>query len=83
MANRYYLQQTSPPAVIVAQEVDVTSGPGDAEQYLVEFNLHTGAEVQLLEKRPGWRRIALSGHDFQGWVPAEALVSIYDTQSQP
>ena len=80
MANRYYLQQTAPPAVIVAQEIDITSGPGGAEQYLVEFNLHAGAEVQLLESRPGWRRIALPGNDFQGWVPAEAVISIYDTQ---
>lgn len=80
MANRYYLEQTSPPAVIVAQEVDVTSGPGDAEQYLVEFNLHAGAEVRLLESRPGWRRITLPGDDFQGWVPAEAVIQVYDTQ---
>ncbi len=73
MANRYYLQNTSPPAVIVAQEVDVTSGPGSGEQYLVEFTLHAGAEVRLLESRPGWRRIALPGNDFQGWVPTEAI----------
>lgn len=76
MANRYYVQQTSPPAVIVAQEVDVTSGPGTGQQYLVEFSLHTGAEVRLLESRPGWRRVALPGNDFQGWVPTEAVVPI-------
>jgi len=73
MANRYYVRQTSPPAVLVAPEVDVTSGPGGADQYLVEFNLHAGAEVQLLESRPDWRRIALPGNDFQGWVPADSV----------
>lgn len=73
IANRYYLQSTAPPAVIVAGEVDVTSGPGSAEQYLVEFNLHAGAEVRLLERRPGWRRVALPGNNFQGWVPANAV----------
>ena len=73
MANRYYLQNSYPPAVIVAEEVDVTSGPGPADQYLVEFNLHSGAEIRLIESRPGWRRIALPGNDFQGWVPVEAV----------
>lgn len=73
IANRYYNEWTHPAAVIVVEEVDVTSGPGSAEQYLVEFNLHSGAEVDLIESRPGWRRIALPGNDFQGWVPDEAL----------
>ncbi len=72
MVNRIYTEQHYPPAVIVAQQVDVTSGPGDADQYLVEFDLHSGAEVQLLESRAGWRRISLPG-DLQGWVPAEAM----------
>ncbi len=73
IGNRYYLQQTAPVAVIVAQDVDITSGPGSGDQYLIEFNLHSGAEVRVLESRPNWRRIALSGNDFQGWVPAEAV----------
>jgi len=80
MVNRYYVEETTPPGVVVAQEVDVTSGPGDAEQYLVEFNLHGGAEVRLLDSRPGWRRVTLPGNDFQGWVPAEAVIPVYDTQ---
>lgn len=78
IANRYYTERTYPPAVIVAREVDVTSGPGAVDQYLVEFNLHTGAEVQMLESRPGWRRIALPGKDFQGWVPGEAIEPVLE-----
>jgi hypothetical protein len=66
----------TPPAVVVASQVDVTSGPGTGEQYLVEFNLHAGAEVRLLESRPGWRRVALPGGNFQGWVPVEAVASV-------
>lgn len=73
MANRYYREWRYPAAVIVAQEVDVTSGPGTTEQYLVEFNLHSGAEVNVIESRPGWRRITLPGNDFQGWVPEETI----------
>ena len=76
MANRFYTERTYPPAVVVIPEVDVTSGPGSTEQYLVEFNLHTGAEVDLLESRPGWRRVALPGNDFQGWVPDEAIEQV-------
>jgi tetratricopeptide (TPR) repeat protein len=72
MANRYYTRQNHPAAVIVASQVDVTSGPGGTNQYLAEFTLHTGAEVSLLESRPGWQRIALPG-DLQGWVSAEAV----------
>jgi tetratricopeptide (TPR) repeat protein len=72
MFNRYYTERVYPPAVIVAQKVDVTSGPGGTDQYLVEFDLHSGAEVQLLESRPGWRRISLSGN-LQGWVPEETV----------
>ncbi len=78
MTNRSYTLRVSPPAVIVAQAVDVTSGPGSAEQYLVEFNLHSGAEVSLIESRPGWRRIALPGEDFQGWVPSQAVERVIE-----
>lgn len=77
MANRLYKEQWTPPAVIIAKEVNVTSGPGDSSQYLVEFDLHAGAEVFLLESRPGWRRISLPG-DLQGWVPKEAVEPVID-----
>ena len=76
MANRYYTRQTTPEAVVVATEVDVTSGPGASDQYVVEFNLHSGAEVLVTEQRPGWRNIALPGNDFKGWVPAEAVEQV-------
>ncbi|RMF01480.1 MAG: tetratricopeptide repeat protein [Chloroflexi bacterium] len=76
MANRYYTESTYPAAVVVAREVDVTSGPGTSEQYVVEFNLHAGAEVQVVNIRPNWRQIALPGNDFQGWVPADAVEQV-------
>ena len=58
------------PAVVVVTSVEVRSGPG--EDYLVEFSLHAGAEVRVLDKRHGWARIALPG-DLQGWVPGGAV----------
>jgi hypothetical protein len=72
MFNRYFTEQRYPPGVIVAEQVDVTSGPGGPDQYLVEFDLHSGTEVRLLESRPGWRRVTLPGN-LQGWVPEEAV----------
>jgi tetratricopeptide (TPR) repeat protein len=77
MANRLYKETQSPAAVIVAPQVDVTSGPGGGDQYLVEFELHAGAEVRLLESRIGWRRITLPGN-LEGWVPGEAIEPVID-----
>jgi tetratricopeptide (TPR) repeat protein len=68
LGSRLYLVQSRPDAVIVAVETDVTSGPGS--QYVVEFNLHTGAEVVQLEQRGSWTRLALPGSDLQGWAPS-------------
>ena len=76
MANRAYREYASPAAVIVTPSVDVTSGPGDADQYVVEFTLHTGAEVRVVDTRSGWRRIALPGNNFQGWLPADAIETV-------
>ncbi len=58
------------PAVVVAAEVAVRSGPGD--DYLTEFTLHAGAEVRVVERRGDWIRIALPG-DLQGWAPGTAV----------
>ena len=77
IANRFYVERQYPPAVIVARQVDVTSGPGSPAQYLTEFELHAGAEVHLLESRASWRRITLPG-DLQGWVPAEAVEPVIE-----
>jgi tetratricopeptide (TPR) repeat protein len=62
-----------PPGVIVADTVEVHSGPGN--DYLTEFSLHTGAEIRVIEARAGWVRIALPG-DLQGWVSEEALAQL-------
>ncbi len=60
--------------VIVAAEVDVTSGPGG--QYVTEFTLHSGAEVDLIETRGNWARLALPGDELEGWVPASAVEAV-------
>ncbi len=57
-------------AVVVAESVDVNSGPSD--DYLTKFTLHSGAEIRVLEQRNKWARITLPG-DLQGWMPSEAM----------
>ncbi|MCB0190516.1 MAG: tetratricopeptide repeat protein [Anaerolineae bacterium] len=73
IGNRLYNAHYYPPAVIVAEKVDVMSGPGGADNYVVEFELHSGAEVTQLESRDNWRRVSLPGNDFQGWISASSI----------
>jgi tetratricopeptide (TPR) repeat protein len=57
--------------VVVAETVDVVSGPGP--QYVTEFALHAGAEARLIERRGSWARLALPDGGLQGWVPVSAV----------
>ncbi len=66
-----YSETIRPQGVIIVDEVDVTSGPGP--QYIIEFTLHNGTEVGLLEARNHWYRLTLPGQQLQGWVPARAI----------
>jgi hypothetical protein len=66
-----YVDHNLAEGVIVASEVNVTSGPGT--QYVTEFTLHDGAEVQVVEARGSWVRLALPGGELEGWVPAESV----------
>jgi hypothetical protein len=42
---------------------------------LLEFSLHAGAEIRVLELRNEWARIVLPG-DLQGWVPEGTVEEI-------
>lgn len=66
-----YVDHNQAEGVIVAAEVDVTAGPGT--QYVTEFTLHDGAEVQVVEARGSWVRLALPDGELEGWVPAESV----------
>lgn len=74
LASRLYVAQTQPAGIVIAEQVDVSSGPG--RQYVTEFTLHSGTEVKLLEIRPDWVRLALPGEQLQGWVPATTVEKI-------
>jgi hypothetical protein len=71
LGGHLYLDASQAGGVIVASEVDITSGPGP--QYVTEFTVHSGAEVNLVERRGNWVRLAAPGTELEGWVPASAV----------
>ena len=75
IGSSFYLEQQFPEAVVIVPEIDVTAGPGTAANFSVNFSLHMGAEVQIIDRRLGWRQIALPG-SLNGWVPTDAIESI-------
>lgn len=75
LGTRLYTEHHQSAAVVVAPEVAVASGPG--AQYVTEFELHSGAEVDLLETRGSWTRLAIPGEEgLEGWVPAAAVEAV-------
>ena len=74
LLSMLYANPNGDSAVVVASTVDVVSGPGT--QYELEFPLHSGAQVRLVDSRQGWVRIALPGDDLQGWVPSDAVEAL-------
>ncbi len=74
LGSYLYVDNNQAEGVIVATEVDVVSGPGT--QYVTEFTLHDGTEVRVVEAQGSWVRLALSGGDLEGWVPAAAIEPI-------
>ncbi|HAL46930.1 MAG: tetratricopeptide repeat protein [SAR202 cluster bacterium] len=61
-------------AVILDESVQVHSGPG--VQYATEFEIHAGAETELLEVRDAWARISIAAPELQGWVPNTTLETV-------
>ena len=74
LGERLYEANTNRQGVIVVDEVAVLSGPG--QQYAIQFLLHDGAEIFIMEERANWARIELSGGKMQGWVENNRILSI-------
>jgi tetratricopeptide (TPR) repeat protein len=67
---RYRTEIARTSAVVVAQEVEVRSGPGS--DYSLAFRIHEGLQVRVSERRPDWVRVDLGG-ELVGWVPTRSL----------
>ncbi len=76
MLSQIYLDRLYPPVVVVAHEVEVTNGPGSVGRYVLELQVHHGTEAHLLERRGGWYLLAFP-NNMQGWVSAEAVVTVW------
>ena len=74
LGSRMYVENAKPQGIVVAGEVNITSGPGS--QYVTEFTLHNGAEVQIVETRANWIRLAVPNSELQGWAPAPAVEAV-------
>ena len=74
LLNMLYANPNDDSGVIVASTIEIVSGPGN--QYEMEFTLHSGAQVHVVDTRQGWVRIALPGGDLQGWAPSNAVEAV-------
>jgi len=72
IGSSLYAEARNPTAVVILSEVEVTEGPGSADEFSINFALHAGTEVRIIDRRLGWRQIALPG-DLNGWVPNNAI----------
>lgn len=70
LVSRIHAENFVKRAVIVYDRVDVRSGPkGD---YLLQFSLHEGTKVRVVEQRQDWYEIDLS-KDLRGWLPKDSV----------
>lgn len=70
LGSRLIGESLRPAAVITQDKVSAMSGPG--EKYLELFDLHTAAEVRVVETRVDWVWVELPDGR-QCWLPADAL----------
>ncbi len=78
LGSRIYVENGREQAVVIADVVDVSTGP--SVDTITEFDLHSGAEIELMEKRGDWVKLSLPGGQVQGWIPA-AAVAVYSIDS--
>lgn len=71
--SRIYADQYRPVAVVMANNVQVMSGPDDT--YLKIYELHTAAEVRILERHDGWIRFILPDQQ-QGWIRVDVIEKV-------
>jgi tetratricopeptide (TPR) repeat protein len=56
--------------IVIAQKVDVRSGPGT--ENITVFSVHEGIKVRVLENTNGWTQITLP-NGWNGWLPREDI----------
>ncbi len=80
LALKLYQIQTAPSGVVVAEEVQVLTGPREGET--VQFVLHAGAMLHLGRETGEWREAYL-GEDMRGWVPKAKVTELHGSRWRP
>jgi tetratricopeptide (TPR) repeat protein len=70
LVSKIHNEQFEKEGVVISEKVDVRSGP--KEDYLLQFSLHEGTQVQIVEERQDWFEIELS-KDLKGWLPKDSV----------
>jgi uncharacterized protein YgiM (DUF1202 family) len=70
LVSKIHNERFEKEGVVISEKVDVRSGP--KEDYLLQFSLHEGTQVQIVEERQGWFEIELS-KDLKGWLPKDSV----------
>ncbi|MDA1226690.1 MAG: tetratricopeptide repeat protein [Chloroflexi bacterium] len=71
LGSRLYADALNPDVVVVADEVEVTTGP--SPQYALQLTLRSGAEARQLDSRGSWTKLSLRGGELEGWVPSGSV----------
>lgn len=71
LGSRLYADALNPDVVVVADEVEVTTGPNP--QYALQLTLRSGAEARQLDSRGSWTKLSLRGGELEGWVPSGSV----------
>jgi hypothetical protein len=74
LGSRLYQYHSLTEAVVVADSVQLNSGPG--AEYGSRLVLPSGAEVNVLEERGGWVNVMLDGNGPTGWAPVDAVATL-------
>ncbi len=70
---KIYDREARHSGVVVADEAQVMSGPG--EEYAREFVLHAGTRIDIKRTYGDWYEVALSD-EMRGWVPVDRVEGI-------
>jgi tetratricopeptide (TPR) repeat protein len=71
VAWNLYEQQHRQQGIIIAQAVELRSGPGDS--YMTVATIHEGCEVLLKGQAANWYQVILP-NGWTGWLPTKALL---------
>ncbi len=73
LVSKIHNENSIKKAIVISKEVAVRSGP--KEDYLLQFTLHEGSELRVVEERQSLYEIDLS-KDLRGWLPKDSVEPI-------